>query len=267
MNIKFNKEQIEYIVNKYCNQKASLFALSKEFNVHPRRIRKTLVENNIIIRDLKKLKTVNENYFSIIDTEDKAYFLGLLFADGCVVDTTPWQKVLTISLQAQDKHILESMKNYLNFNGNIRLKKRHQPHHLDQYVLSITSNKLCDDLIKLGCTPRKSKTAIYPEINEKLIKHFVRGLFDGDGSISTFPNRNGKTKSFRFDVSGTLSICSGIKQAFINQVGLNDRKIIDRKNVYVFAVSGNKNIRKIYDYLYRDANIFLTRKKEKMSQA
>lgn len=267
-----NNYSVQSIVDEYQIHKMSLRALSKKLHITDDKLKEVLISQNIKIKPRGAERAlVNDDYFSEINSEDKAYFLGLLFADGCIVDTQAYQKSLTISLQERDSYILYKMKKYLNYQGNITFKKRKQLQHKDQETLNITSDKLCNDLINLGCTPKKSLTLEFPngKIPDHLMRHFIRGLFDGDGSIAsqkTYKKGGEISYHFRFDISGTYSICEGVKNVFIEHLSLKDRKIIKRKDhqVCVCAIMGKRNIQQIYHYLYDDATIFLTRKKEKM---
>lgn len=267
---------VESIIHDYQVDNVSLRKLSQQLKTSDSKIKEILTNNNVKIKPRGSKRTfVNDDYFSKIDSEDKAYFLGLLFADGCLVCHEKFQKRITISLQNRDSYILNEMKKYLNYQGNIIFRKRQQPTHKDQETLNITSDKLCNDLISLGCVPNKSLILQFPvnKIPENLMRHFIRGLFDGDGSISSQKKTSKLTglslrENFRFDISGAYSICEGVKNVFMSQIRLKDRKIIRRKDhkVCACAISGCKNIKQIYHYLYDDATIFLTRKKEKMFQ-
>lgn len=265
---------IESIIHDYQVNNFSLRKLSQQLKTSDSKIKEILTNNNIKIKPRGSKRTlVNDDYFSEINSEEKAYFLGLLFSDGCVFHRPNCESIITISLQKRDSYILHEMKKHFDYQGNIRFKKRQQPTHKDQETLTICSNKISNDLIKLGCVTNKSLILQFPvnKIPDHLMRHFIRGLFDGDGSIASQKKelKNGQISHiFRFDISGTYSICEGVKNVFINQIGLQDRKIIQRKDhrVCVCALNGNKNVKQIYHYLYDDATIFLTRKKEKMFQ-
>lgn len=105
---------------------------------------------------------VNESYFEKIDTPDKAYFLGLMYADGNVSN-----RAITISLQEKDLNILEKFKNYTQFTGKLQLVILNNPNHSNHIKLQIYSRKLVRDISKLGCIPNKTYSLKYPNIAKK----------------------------------------------------------------------------------------------------
>ncbi len=159
-----------YIYGKTMNE------ISMFFNCSQSNISKILNKNGVNIRSIK-IYTVNDNFFESIDNEAKAYILGWWFSDG---NNTPPRIRLCIT----DKDILEKIKQKLQYNGPTYFKKRRKENYLDQHELSITSEKMSDDLIKLGCIPNKTLIAKFPVIPINLYNHFIRGYLDGDGSIS-----------------------------------------------------------------------------------
>ncbi len=263
--IKFSPEELENIGDLYVVKQCTLKYIAKLFNVGSEKIKHTLQSLNIDIRRPlnEHRKVENENFFSKIDVEDNSYFLGLLESDGSIVDTQYREKQLNLRLQYRDAHILESLKTSLKFDGDIGFSKRAQSHHQDRATLWVSSDKLCNDLIKLGCTPRKTHTLKFPtykQVPRHLIHHFIRGLFDGDGSIKEIDN------AFHFTVAGTEDVCCNIQRVLIEFLGLSKTKIYKQKNTISVNYGGNQNCRKIYNFLYKDAIHFLTRKRDKFIQ-
>ena len=127
-----------------------------------------------IISKGHSLDTANYHIFDSIDNEEKAYWLGFLFADGYVSLKT---NLIELSLQLNDKNHLEKFKLFISAKQNITE---------DSFRCRITiSNKhLKETLINLGCTPQKSNNIRFPKIDKNLYPYFIRGYFDGDGSIS-----------------------------------------------------------------------------------
>ena len=105
---------------------------------------------------------VNENYFETIDTREKAYFLGLLAADGCIHKTIPGKRNtrISLSLKVEDMYIIDSLAKAIDFTGNVRvitIRKGQYTGH--QYgCLLFTSNKMATDLSKYGIIGSKSST-------------------------------------------------------------------------------------------------------------
>lgn len=204
---------------------------------------------------------MDENYFEKIDTEGKAYFLGFLLADGCVSEGKKnekqnWQSSVSLQIQNRDSKILEIFKNETESNKKIVFLTTR-----NNCKISLNSDKLCQDLINLGVTPRKTFTAKFPtfdQVPETLIHHFMRGLFDGDGCIYGI-------KNLRFDICGTFEICGGVTKILHKIISEKDKDKIPRQQDKIFRIIYKRfeSIQNIYKFLYHDATIFLSRKKEK----
>ena len=87
--------------------------------VEPRtkNLKEILKKNNIIPRNksiANRIYFCDDNYFEKIDSKDKAYFLGLLMADG-----NKYKNTVRIELQEKDKSILELFKKYIEYEGNL----------------------------------------------------------------------------------------------------------------------------------------------------
>ncbi len=197
----------------------------------------------------------NENYFENIDTEDKAYFLGFIVADGCISDKTNSIKIIQ-----KEQEILFKFKKFIEFDGNIFQSKSR-----NISIITVTSEKIKKDLFNLGITPNKTRTVKYPSIPENLQSHFIRGVFDGDGCISIREDKRDGQKR------GQFNICSGNQDfiiEFYNKISnyanlSNKNKIRNPKGTYyVVDWGGLSDLEKIHDFLYKDASVFLTRKKE-----
>ena len=204
---------------------------------------------------MKRVNDFNDDYFEKIDTEEKAYFLGLLFADGNVYE--PRHRV-QITLINEDDYILQKLSSCINYKGKMYIDKK-------KYTkLILNSLKMCQDLIKLGCIPKKSLTLQFPtNVPKELLHHFIRGYFDGDGHVSKRSNcfNVNFTSSENFinkfiDILNNLNIeHTGIKKRYKN-------KEKSACQVYIKASSA----RLFFDYIYKDSTIYLTRKKKIVDQ-
>ncbi|HEX5186476.1 MAG TPA: hypothetical protein VFV86_06260, partial [Nitrososphaeraceae archaeon] len=124
----------------------------------------------------------NYNYFDIIDTEDKAYFLGLLYADG---NNCNKRGVVRLELQSSDVNILEKFNKYIDNHKPIRYTNKH---NYNKAEIELVSKSFSFQLSKLGCVPNKSLILRFPteyQVPYDLTHHFVRGYFDGDGCLSS----------------------------------------------------------------------------------
>ena len=214
---------------------------------------------------IQRKYNLNEDYFSTIDTEDKAYFLGFLYADGCV---STRDNYIQLALKEEDKEILEKLKSSISYGGPLLLQKRlgknSFPNGQDRTVLAFSSKKVKTDLIEKGCTTKKTFTLSFPHesiVPKSLINHFIRGYFDGDGCVSYSLPEGSKTLSFEFNIIGTRNFLVDIQDILIENCDLNRTKIsVHKTGMCYLRYRGNKNVKKICEYLYNNSNIFLQRK-------
>lgn len=237
----------------------SLPKVARIMNLNLLTLRLRLRKNGI---DVKKRKyTLNEEYFEKIDNPNKAYFLGLLYADGNVF--MPEGRV-SINIEQSDGYILQSLLNDVGSNMSIKLRTFNKPNHRPQNNISLSSKKLSEQLIKLGCVPRKSLILKFPteeQVPSHLIRHFVRGYFDGDGSVYMV---KGKYKRLVFNLVGTIDMMNGFKKLMEKELNLGYRKIYKNGNVYSLSYGGNLQCKRIYEWLYKDCeDLYLKRKKER----
>ena len=170
------------IVKMYTEDKISGCKISKELDISLYTVYSVLESKNIKRRsnsiNSKKYKC-NDNFFSIIDTEEKAYWLGFMYADGYIISD---RDAIGLSLSTEDINHLEKFLASLNANNKI---SRYTNNINREYArVIIYSNKLKNDLISNGCLENKTFKLDFPNIDENLVRHFIRGYFDGDGSLS-----------------------------------------------------------------------------------
>lgn len=207
-----------------------------------------LIENRTYSRNLK----LNENYFEVIDTERKAYWLGLIMADGCVRNADS-RYCLSISLKNEDGYLIENFKNDLESEANVYVDsyKRHS--------IKVWSKKLFNDLHRHGVFPNKTGNETFPNINDNLKHHFVRGFFDGDGTIH---RRNNRKRH-----KGTVGFCCQNERFVIdiiyeieNQCGFKLTYHKHKNNVFEFKTESLSKCNALIKYMYKDATIAMLRK-------
>jgi len=210
-----------------------------------------------------RIYEVDHKYFNKINTEEKAYWLGFLFADGCIVDSDG-SKRLQVSLKSTDyKHLCKLKKSLSSSHPiNHRIIKSGKMQGKEYCSLFIRSNELCDALIRLGCTPRKSLTLEFPKLSKNLISHFIRGYFDGDGSVFISKEkhwRSGKiSEVIHYRFVGTENFLKETDKN-INLNGYLHK--IKGSNAFELMYKRNKKLKSFYNYLYQKSSIFLERKK------
>jgi len=244
-------------INKLYSEGKSFEFIKKELNVSFTKIKNALNFHNTPTRSkgVKKL-SIDEFYFEEINTEDKAYFLGLLFADGCNTG-----KGFYITLQERDGDIIQLLKEKLKFSGELRKIEKKKSHYQNYISLCLHSPNISKCLTNLGCVKNKTVYGKFPSIPKHLMHHFIRGYFDGDGSISI-----DKRNQLSFSIVGHTDIILKIKTIIEEECNINLHfKSPERYkcDISIIASGGNKKIKEIFYFLYKDANIFIKRKHNK----
>lgn len=258
-----SKEKEKAIIKFYLEGN-SHFKCQKKFGTTRKTSLNILKKYNIPRRSFEesnKIHTYDKFYFENIDTKDKAYFLGWMVSDGY----NSGEKIC-LSIQKGDIDILKIFKNKINYSGNIVFDKNKKKEHYKILAkISIYDKKLSQDLIKLGVIPKKSHYTYFPDIPEEFHSHFIRGVFDGDGCIFI------GEKIQVFGITGNLKLIKTIQELLIKNCNLKENKLLQDKrcngNIYNLKYGGNKQVKKIYTWLYKDCeDLYLTRKKEKFEK-
>lgn len=196
--------------------------------------------------------TNNLTIFEKIDTEEKAYWLGFLYADGYVSAT---DNRIELCLAEKDLHHIEKFKDFIGIPNKISYRKTTKA-----FRYSFKSIPCKEHLIKLGCVPRKSLILTFPnreQVPEYLLRHFIRGYFDGDG---WFTNTD---SCFQAGIIGTEDFIKG----FLNNIEnvKKDNKIFDvhrKDGAKRYAFNSYKDVKTFLQWMYEDCNIYLERKYE-----
>lgn len=205
---------------------------------------------------------LNEDYFSYINSEDKAYFLGFLYADGYIHDK---RKYVYLTLQEDDKEILEKFQICLETNKPLlRIDRSNEPNTKTQWRLAITRKKIYNDLKRLGLYQKKSLTLTPDKLSfdENLIRHFIRGYFDGDGSFSWYRPKNRNTIQSCLSIVCTKEFCEYFKIIFQNIEVKSSRgkRFNNKQNCFNFIISGNRQVLKSLKFIYENSSFYLKRK-------
>lgn len=231
----------------------SIVPIAKKYGLTVSVLRNYFKKLNIY-KNEKPRYVANYNFFENIDTERKAYWLGFIYADGCVKN----KNSLTIGIHKKDIELLIQFKKDIEASHLFSYDKR------NQVRITISNDKLYSDLNKAGVVPRKTKILTFPDVNIlpfDLRPHFIRGYFDGDGCICI--HKKSKIVSF----VGTENFLIEIRNIFHKELKLTKTKFYVRRPetpiIKNIVWSGNTNAKKIFNYLYKDANIFLNRKYQK----
>lgn len=212
-----------------------------------------------------RIYSLNESFFDIIDSEEKAYWLGYMFADGSNDENTGR---ISLSQGAKDKGAVYAFKKALEAEHPVykaTVVGGYTGKESLVYTLSINSRKLSDALRDLGCVKNKTYSLSFPNIEPSFRRHFIRGVFDGDGSIWT-------TKKGRpgFSITGYIPFLEKVQDCLIREANVSKTQIaVRRKENPDFGdirYGGLDSIKKLDGYLYKDARYFLRRKRDKFKE-
>jgi hypothetical protein len=209
----------------------------------------------------KRKYPIDEQFFDEIDSEEKAYFLGMLYADG--TNSTKKTEV-SLRLQEEDYEILTKLNNLLQPTKPLHPIIRDEKRKI-LYRMIMNSKKISYRLNELGVVPNKTFKLTYPNwLNKNLQNHFIRGYFDGDGYVG-YNVANGESQ---ICITGTENMILEVQNILINENVLNKVKIYTRhpernNNIRMLMYSGNGNSKKLYYYMYKNANLYMVRKKNK----
>lgn len=205
--------------------------------------------------------------FLNIDTQEKAYFLGLMYADGSINKD---ENKVTVTLKYEDRSLLEQLQQIFPF---FTLKDRLKITLNNKIYCELfkTDKQLKNDFVKNGCYPLKSnenKDLLFiPNISEDLIHHFIRGFFDGDGSIYPMKYRD----LYRFEIcSSSEKFIEMIYEYFIkNNIKVElrkrdkDRNKLSKLDLFSVICHISVDLYKLKKLLYKDSIISMKRKKNK----
>lgn len=244
--------------------------IAEQFGVEHTLILRYLEKNGVDRRSAKechRIYPIREDFFDVINTQEKAYFLGFLYADG---GNNKEANFVRIDLSRKDKDILEKLASLIYLEEPLRHIKNQdrEKEYKGQKVIyhtsyfNINSKHICHKLEELGCPQAKSLTITFPEwlTDPELQRHFIRGYYDGDGGVYL---TNIKTRTATSKIISTLEFCQSIYKIIFEQTNIefgqpyND---VEDKNVYTIHLSGNRQVAHFLDWLYKDSIIHLNRK-------
>lgn len=256
--IEFSQEQIEDILNKYQNnwsqQKiADFYQVSRTVI---KRILETQYEG-LVIRDKTSKYHYQQDIFEIIDTAEKAYWLGFLAADGCNYQREHNASII-LNVHEKDIEHLEKFKQFCHTDAEIKSYIGYEgfSNQTPMCKITLNSKKISNDLIDKGILPNKSLILQPPHILEEFYKPFILGYFDGDGSISKTSQYN----NYSISIQGTKEILTWICEVLDWDAKLEKRNINSNNNSYYIRCGGTNKPYQILNQLYNSCEIHLDRK-------
>ena len=244
-------EKLELAEKEYANSPIGIRELSTKYNIRRAVFTGWLLAKGYTIENKRASKSFNIHYFDNIDTEEKAYWLGFLFADGAI---TQYQHSydIELSLKIEDKNHVENFakalgKKHVNSNSTYRSR------------CTVGSKHMFNILNSYGCTTKKSLTLKFPDVKifetPDLIRHFIRGYVEGDGCLS-YGNKEHTRASI--SILGTEDFLNGIQKEFKTKKKYH----LNNKNNEITKVLqyNGKQAFEFANFLYRDCTIYLDRK-------
>lgn len=217
----------KHLKHGYCGMHWKRF--KKWGDVNRGRIRKYFVNDNL----LKEM------------SKENCWLLGWIASDGYVNEKRGF-----IRIQLIDKEIIEKIKILTNTESPITERKRKKYNTI--YGLDIYSKEMVSDLIKIGIRQNKSLTLKYPNIPEEFKYHFLRGVFEGDGSI-IYSNKNGKITFQLYICSSSVQFIDGIIKNFTDEdFGLSKEVKENHNPVYRIRLCSKKAL-KFCESIYKDS--------------
>lgn len=210
----------------------------------------------------KRIYKVNENFFRCINTEEKAYILGFICADGHIE-----RDRLVITVSIKDRDILEKIKYAMHSNHPIKEMQRVNPYKktnrrvLTLVELMIGSVELVKPLFNMGLTTNKTYTLngnILKYVPKYLIRNFLRGYFDGDGNVF-FGKKYNSGYKYNINICGNKDF---LLKSFQTYFPSNNKlyKDLYSKQCYIWKISQRDKVRDFMYYLYYNSSISLQRK-------
>lgn len=200
---------------------------------------------------------INENFFKSIDTEEKAYFLGFIMADGNIYEYADGRLQFSLKVKSADKDIVLKLAEATNFDkSKVRIFKSERNGTITESCELKSYNEVfCRSLMSNGVVSNKTGKEIIPNtVPDFLVKHFIRGFIDGDGWIHDY-----SYKSVVGACSQSKNILNDIISHFKRELSI-ELNILGDNRLYSIQTSAKKKVYSICKYLYKNSKIHLDRK-------
>lgn len=245
-------ESLQVMKKMYVEDMMSTTAIGNHFNLSDNTVATRLRELGVNVTKKRSKKIKHPDYFEIINTAKKAYFLGLIVADGSVVLHNN-KYTFRIELISSDDYLIREL--ILELGGN--LSDLHQSVRAGRNptsYFSFSDKIFTDNLAKYGVVPNKTYTAYFPDIPKEYYRDFIRGYFDGDGTV--YMNKHLVRAAFY----GNRLIVESIKQFLMEDIALSNVGIVNRGKHTSIHLGSQKVLLNFFNLYYKDSDIYMTRK-------
>ena len=264
--ILFSKEEVNKIIESYSKENQTLQNIAKEYKVSRSVIKRVLVEEQVALRESYHYKFFCQyDIFRNINSNEKAYWLGFLAADGCVFERVSSPKksqggdCVILSISRKDKEHLVKFQSFLQ--GNFEIKDFLQnvgfSKNSEMSKIVINSKEMVQDLKDKGIVPRKSLVLKKPNTPSQFYFPYILGYFDGDGSI--FQTQQGE---FGISFTGTKETLEWINSLLKMAKGIEQKSSLKGKNTFYLRCGGTHKPYFVLQRLYAsvDSTVPLQRK-------
>lgn len=267
----FTLDEIEKkVLDNYLNKHLGLISSGKDFNLSPENVKYFLNKNNISIRNFSEAATLsnmnralkkNDNFFAI-ETHDMAWVLGFLASDGNIRKDN---NTIKIALSRKDREILVRIKELIEIENEVKDYTTYDGYDCSSLIWTSAQQKV--DLAKYGIIPNKTFILKPPyALKKEFWIDYIRGYFDGDGSINLIKNSNGRGYgNLRWQIcSATKEILEWIVDFFYEEYNIPKINIQSQQKEHIlYSIQySTSSTEKIYEILYNDSKMFLQRKKD-----
>lgn len=252
---KLSDEQKINLVKDYTKENVTTGDLARKYGIRRQSVVGILKKRGIPIRQQIRY-SLNEDFFDAIDTEEKAYILGFLYADGYNCEK---RGQVNVTLHERDEDILIKMNSLISPDRPLYKIKTDKAIHKR---MTFNSKKMCQRLSELGCHQAKSLTIKFPtnkQVPRHLIRHFVRGYFDGDGYLGI----KWKTVSYvcKPSIIASTSFCQAI-HSLLKEMKIDNSLRLKDKVCYVEISNTHSGLR-FLEWIYKNSKIYMNRKYDK----
>lgn len=224
-------------------------------------IKRVTQEHGIIYDYRPYNKNLKHDFFSVIDSPEKAWLLGFLWTDGSVRKVSDKSCQIRLSIQMQDEPMIDKIKNWLHIDTKTLYDRRENK---ECAGIEFISNQIFEDISKYGIVPNKTyvtNSLHIDKIPEQFQRDYIRGIFDGDGILSFAGDINEVSCGF---ISHFYESVAEFQTFVDNKIDKTVHNIIiTEKGKSYTHWRGRKQVTKILDLLYKDATVYLPRKYEK----
>ena len=263
MKRKYNDEMELEIVEKY-NQGISTVKIAEELNDKASTIASIVKRHLGSLRsnkDNSRKYNYNKDYFKNINTPEKAYWLGFIYADGYVQHKKDGGKMFGMALAVKDILHLEKLKQCIEAEHPVHVYKSSGGYSNNDYCrLQIFGEDIYNNLVSHGVVPNKTLILKPPTISKKLRPHFIRGYMDGDGCITS------SNKQYAVKFVGTKEVMDYIVEYIEEKDIAKIKQMYKRRptdEVLSLELAGNYQVKNFLDELYKHSTIHLERKYER----